>query len=431
MKHIADIIHEVVTPNKEPDKEFLYVGVPDIDQNTGRIINISRVKGGEIRGSKVKFMGGDIIFARIEPCVYNKKTALVPKEVADCLGSTEFIVIRPGQQVLPEFLLWVLRSDLTIRQVYGKVRGATGRRRLYAEDLMSIAIPCPDLSTQENVVKIIEEAHRKRSEAYKRAEGLLNSINDCVLEKLGIEVPKVEEKRSFVVYHGVLNKRYDVFYYQPKYTRIEESFKKGKYELKELKEVVRFSKETTNPTEEPEKIFRYIEIANVDSKFGKIDSVKEILGKDAPSRARKVLRAGDIVVSTLRESLKSIAIVPKELDGCIGTTGFAVLRPAIDREFLYAILRADPIQDLMRRRATGAIMPAIVGNDLKSIKLPIPPIEIQNEIAEEVKRCKEKAERLREEAEDVVKQAKEKVEKIILGDGKVGSKQLEEIGDVY
>ena len=244
----------------------------------------------------------------------------------------------------------------------------------------------------------------------------MNSINDYVLKKLEIGIPKVVRKISFAVNYEALDKgRYDVFYYQPKYRGMVEYLKKGKYELKELKEIVRFSKEVIDPTKEPEKIFKYIEIAGVDSKFGKIKSFKKILGKNAPSRARKVLRTGDIVVSTLRETLRSIAIVPKELANSVGTTGFAVLRPkTISKEFLYSVLRTNFILELMKQKATGAIMPAVTEGDLKHIKIPVPPIKIQNEIAEEIQRREQRAEQLKQEAEEIEHRAKQKVEKIIL-----------------
>jgi restriction endonuclease S subunit len=422
VKELNDIVlfsNKKVNPKKNPNEYFNYVEITDIDVNLGEITSFKKLLGKEAPSrARMVIKKGNIILSTTRP--YRGAIAIVPDHLDNSICSTGFAVIEP-RGIDRYFLHSFLRSKFSLLQLEQRMTGSN-YPAITIEELKKIKIPVPPSEIQSKVAQIVQDAYTQKKRKYKETEELLNSINDYILEKLGIEIPRVEDKRSFEVNYETLNKRYDVFYYQPKYVRIEESFKKGKYELKELKEVARFSKETMNPAEEPEKIFRYIEIANVDSKFGRIDSVKEILGKDAPSRARKVLRAGDVVVSTLRETLKSIAIVPKELDGSIGTTGFAVLRPAINREFLYAILRTDPIQELMWRRATGAIMPAISENDLKSIKLPIPPISIQNEIAEEVKKCREKVERLRKEAEDIVKQAKEKVEKIILGDEEVNLK---------
>ncbi len=77
-----------------------------------------------------------------------------------------------------------------------------------------------------------------------------------------------------------------------------------------------------NPKKKPDKKFRYVEIADVNPATGEIESWSEILGIEAPGRARMLLKSGNIVLSSLKGSIKSIAIVPEELEGSVGTTGF-------------------------------------------------------------------------------------------------------------
>lgn len=109
-----------------------------------------------------------------------------------------------------------------------------------------------------------------------------------------------------------------------------------------------------------------------------------------------LLRAGDVILSSLRGSLKSIAIVPEELDGSIGTTGFFVLRPkeeAINKESLWWVLRTDICQRQLEQIASGTIMAAVNEKELKKLLIPIPPTEVQNEIknkVEEIRRIRKK-----------------------------------------
>ncbi len=82
-----------------------------------------------------------------------------------------------------------------------------------------------------------------------------------------------------------------------------------------------------DPRKKPDKSFMYVDIASIDRSLKVITSKSEILGADAPSRARKEIREGDILVSTVRPNLNTVAMVPTELDGQIASTGFCVLRP--------------------------------------------------------------------------------------------------------
>ena len=86
--------------------------------------------------------------------------------------------------------------------------------------------------------------------------------------------------------------------------------------------------------------WKYIDIASVDRFQKKIvlESVSDITPDSARSRARQLVFAGDIIISTVRPNLNTVAIIPKELDGAIASTGFCVLRPnklKVDTKFLF------------------------------------------------------------------------------------------------
>src|SRR5260370_14978973 len=81
-----------------------------------------------------------------------------------------------------------------------------------------------------------------------------------------------------------------------------------------------------DPTLRPEETFLYVDIASVDVETGVIARPQELTGQEAPSRARKVIHAYDLIVSTCRPTRGAIAVVPEELHGQICSTGFSVLR---------------------------------------------------------------------------------------------------------
>ena len=91
---------------------------------------------------------------------------------------------------------------------------------------------------------------------------------------------------------------------------------------------VTLSVPTIDPKKEPDRVIDYIDISSIDNTQHVIGSVKRYRLRDAPSRARQIVRTGDVLFSTVRPYLRNIASVPNVYDQQIASTGFAVLRPA-------------------------------------------------------------------------------------------------------
>jgi len=140
-----------------------------------------------------------------------------------------------------------------------------------------------------------------------------------------------------------------------------------------------------DPRKSPNKSFMYVDISSIERGLKVITSTPEILGADAPSRARKEIRQGDILVSTVRPNLNTVALVPSELDGQIASTDFCVLRPkqtAIEGEYLFYYTTTPDFIDILTNKVRGAHYPAVSDGDVKEIELPLPPISEQRRIVE-------------------------------------------------
>lgn len=139
-----------------------------------------------------------------------------------------------------------------------------------------------------------------------------------------------------------------------------------------------------DPQKEPAKEFVYVDIASVDNQTKRINRTQRILGRDAPSRARKEIRRGDILVSTVRPNLNAVALVPPELDRQIASTGFCVLRPdpkLLDGRYLFYRTTSPEFVDFLSHRVTGANYPAVSDSVVKAAPIPLPPLPIQKQIA--------------------------------------------------
>lgn len=129
--------------------------------------------------------------------------------------------------------------------------------------------------------------------------------------------------------------------------------------------------------------FPYIDLSAVDQLTKRITQARSTLPSEAPSRARQLIRRGDVLVSTVRPNLNAVAHVDTEFDGATASTGFTVLRASneIDSRYLFHWVQTPSFVDDMVRQATGASYPAVSDAIVKASTLPLPPIEEQRRVA--------------------------------------------------
>lgn len=138
---------------------------------------------GQRSGARAR--AGDILFARITPCLQNGKVALVQDEIARCGGSTEFIVVRAGSEVLNGYLYQWITSDHIRDEVTALMKGATGRQRLNAEDLALTELPVPPLVEQKKIVARLDSMRAKTSDmvaAYDAKLTAAKNLRQSILE---------------------------------------------------------------------------------------------------------------------------------------------------------------------------------------------------------------------------------------------------------
>jgi SAM-dependent methyltransferase len=129
--------------------------------------------------------------------------------------------------------------------------------------------------------------------------------------------------------------------------------------------------ERVDPRRGGERTFAYIEISDVDGP-SLLASAHQVPRERAPTRARKPVRAGDVLVSTVRPERRAVAVVRPEQDGAVATTGFAVLRPTgIHPVLLARLLQSDFVTVQLLRNNVGVAYPAIDETCLPAVLLPI------------------------------------------------------------
>lgn len=135
-----------------------------------------------------------------------------------------------------------------------------------------------------------------------------------------------------------------------------------------------------------EELFTYIDISSIDREKKAITAPQVLLGKVAPSRARKRIAVGDTLVSMTRPNLNAVALVPAALDGQIASTGFDVLRPVkvIDPRWIGYLVRTEDFVNAMSELVQGALYPAVRSKDVRSYVVPVAPLAEQSRIADQI-----------------------------------------------
>lgn len=156
---------------------------------------------------------------------------------------------------------------------------------------------------------------------------------------------------------------------------------KSSWQSKTLGEVLQKT-ETINPLQSPNTEFEYIDVSSISNVTFRIKETQRLKGKDAPSRARRLVKANDVLFATVRPTLRRIAIVNKDLDSQICSTGYFVFRPTpeVDHRFIFYFLFSDEFMGQMEKLQKGASYPAVTDAEVRRQKILIPPFQEQQRI---------------------------------------------------
>ncbi len=247
--------------------------------------------------------------------------------------------LRPDSNILiPKYLYYYLNSSVA-RAELDRIQSTTsGLRNLNTKLYLTQSVPLPPLPEQSRIVEILDQAdhlRQLRAKADAKADQVLPAL---FLKMFGDPStnPMNWPNRPLARFLSPVNKR--------------------------------------DPSAEPDQSFIYVDIAGVDGPSGEIVDTKVLLGAEAPSRARQIIRTGDVLVSTVRPYLRATAKVPKELDGQICSTGFSVLRAKrkSGQGYLYALSRTYWFTEQLVARARGASYPAVTNRDIWKMQVPLP-----------------------------------------------------------
>ena len=397
--------------SKEEGIPFIRSGDINEDKNINfdEVIYIKKdIHNKKLKGSKLK--RGDVLIAIVgatigQVSIYDyDKEANINQAIA---------LVRLNEGIKPEYVKAFMISTLGQKQL-DRIKRPVARANINLDEIRGINIILPSLTIQNKIVSLMDNAYKEQKNKENKTSEFLDSINDYVLDELGIKLPELRDKMIYVVdSEEVQNKRVDAYYYQPKFEEIEKAIKKGKYEKKELNEIIKSLINGLDYREYTDTGIIYLRVSNIRPNRFNLLNVEHIpdmeISKDIKLKQGDILltRKGTFGISTVADKDSEKYIISSEIFRI-------VIKDGVNSHYLSTWLNSKPQQIIFDRIKTGGIMGHLSQEVLLQIKIPLPPLSIQNKIADEVKRRMQKAEQLQKEAKEELAKVKLEVEKIIL-----------------
>ena len=388
----------------------------------------------------------DIIFNNTNSQELVGKTAIL-KENKELTFSNHITIIRVRKEaILPDYLWIILNMYQRNRIFYSICTNWNNQSGIGLELLKKLKIPLPPLEIQQQIVDLYEKAYTEKQQKEAEAQRLLDSIDDYLLEELGITLPKEEEHlpqntnknssynldndnplvkkgRLFLAnLSEVTGKRIDPDYYSIYYKKIITKVEKGKYPMDTINNncINVFSGKTPSSSEysKDNTIYPIIKVSSYTDY--KIDVEKVAFATN--KQPFNILKGDIFILSAAHQAeyvgkhIKYLEETPKYLTSFVGELlCIRVNEEKLSSNYLFSLLNTKYYKILINREKTGQTS-HIYPKDIENIKIPLPPLEKQNEIATHISQIRNKANILKQEGKEFLEQAKQDVEQMILGD---------------
>lgn len=403
--------------------DIVYIRITDIDEYGNLKKDSLAYLNFNNTFKNYKLKKGDILIARTG-ATFGKSYFFNEDFDAVFAGYLIKICLNNTDEIKSKYLFYFMQTNFYWLQANQIMTGG-GQPQFNANTIGQLKIPIPSKIIQEKIIFLMDKSYFQKKQKEIEAQNLLDSLNGYVLDELGIKLPELKDKMIYMVgSEEVQNKRIDAYYCQPKFEEFEKAMKKGKFEVKILKEISKKIESGQRPkggvrqiskgvpSIGGEHVFNDGTIARTDLKF----IPQEFHEKQLKSRVQKE----DIILVKDGATTGKIGIIPEDypfVEANINEHVFLFrIKEGVNPYYLFSILKSQLGQIQINREITGGTIMGIIRETAENLKIPLPPLPIQNKIAEEVKNRMHKAEQLQVEAKEELEKAKQKVEKIILGD---------------
>ena len=384
-----------------------YIRITDIDEN-GELLPGLGMTAANVE-PQYFLRDGDLLFARSGNTVgksYLHESGQVPYP---CFYAGYMIRFRFGEKVLPKYVFAFAQTPYYHEWVSAIQRSA-GQPNINAQEYRSLEIPLPPLPEQRKIVAELDSAYAAKRAADEKATKLLASIDDMVLNELGIaKLPKLDTSLSSRIFtvpaREATNGRLDPIAYQSMRRQFYKNVRAGTYEVLRLNEIIDVDRRQTDSLDG----LTYVGLENINGEDGSYCPTSE---KESISTA-VLFRKDEILFPKLRPYLNKVWL--SDFDGAASTEFFPLIPTGVSAEYLIVYLRLTQVARVMTLLMTGNTLPRVQLEDVLSLPVPIPPRPVQDRIASTASYVRTEARKLKADATVALEVAKRKIEAGIIG----------------
>jgi len=302
--------------------------------------------------------------------------------------SPAYVVFRCKENLMPDFLYKLFKTERFNKLIRENTTGSV-RQNLTFDILKSLDIALPSPNEQNSILK---EYYKKIKEADKfeiQISEIENKIESIILKELGLVLPPEKFiNKGLQIFNFKSLLRWDVLSND---ARIQQYLSNAKFPLKPIGNKFKFINRSWQKRKLSNTKFNYIEIGSIDPVLGILKSTS-LEVSEAPSRATQTVKTGDLIIGTTRPYLKKFALIKSEFDGDVCSSGFSIIENSDEYNlfFLKEFLMSYYGIEQMKNRMTGGSYPAITTTELKELRIPLPPLEVQDLIGNKIKELRTK-----------------------------------------
>ena len=343
-KHLAEVRRPV---RMDDDAEYRLVTVK---RARGGLVERERLKGREIQvKSQFRVHTGDFVISKRQ--IVHGACGLVPASLDGCIVSNEYAVLKALEGFSLPYLRHLSESVYFQQTCFHSSIGVHVEKMIFKlGEWLHWPFNIPPLAEQKRVVEVLSSWDRA-------IEAVENLIKNTKTQKRALM------QRLF-----------------PHDNR--ENILRTRYDRLRLREVADVNSHSLGNDTRGDFRFRYISLSDVQS--GRIlDQLETHIFDQSPSRARRRIKVGDILMSTVRPNLQAFARVDDTHSRCIASTGFAVLtaKPDFDADYLYHYLFSAHVTGQLNALVVGSNYPAVNASDVEALLIYCPPLCDQRKIS--------------------------------------------------
>lgn len=230
MKDYVDINPKTDCSSLTDETKVSFVPMPNV-QEKNNLVSYDLVPYAKVKKGFTVFSKGDLIWAKITPCMQNGKSCItdnMPTEIG--FGSTEFHVIRKkrNDEVYMPFIWAIFSNEDVLRAAQATFSGSAGQQRVPASFLERFPAVIPDFETQVEMVNNLERRLALKNKEIKHSDELLATQSQYLLDKLSLDFSKTTQTLAYGITTKQLSGRIDADFYSPCFLHFREQIEKSR-----------------------------------------------------------------------------------------------------------------------------------------------------------------------------------------------------------